>query len=57
MQTEKQAELMTWSANNWATRTKLAKKANKTDIEYTVDGDVPADFTKTVSANEAKQNM
>ncbi|MBC8614455.1 Cna B-type domain-containing protein [Blautia faecis] len=44
------------AANNWShTWTKLAKKANKTDIEYTVDEvSVPADYTKTVSANEAK---
>ncbi|MFR7388397.1 MAG: Cna B-type domain-containing protein [Blautia faecis] len=33
----------------------LAKKANKTDIKYTVDEvSVPADYTKTVSTNEAK---
>ena len=31
------------------------KKANKTDIKYTVDEvSVPADYTKTVSTNEAK---
>ena len=44
------------AANNWShTWTKLAKKANKTDIEYTVDEvSVPADYTKTVSTNEAK---
>ena len=44
------------AANNWShTWTKLAKKANKTDIKYTVDEvSVPADYTKTVSANEAK---
>ncbi len=44
------------AANNWShTWTKLAKKANKTDIEYTVDEvSVPEGYTKTVSANEAK---
>ena len=44
------------AANNWShTWTKLAKKANKTDIKYTVDEvSVPADYTKTVSTNEAK---
>ena len=44
------------AANNWShTWTKLAKKANKTDIEYTVDEvSVPEGSTKTVSANEAK---
>ena len=44
------------AANNWShTWTKLAKKANKTDIKYTVDEvSVPEGYTKTVSANEAK---
>ena len=44
------------AANNWShTWSGLAKKANKTDIKYTVDEvSVPADYTKTVSANEAK---
>lgn len=44
------------AANNWShTWTKLAKKANKTDIKYRVDEvSVPAGYTKTVSANEAK---
>ena len=44
------------AANNWShTWTGLAKKANKTDIKYTVDEvSVPADYTKTVSTNEAK---
>ena len=44
------------AANNWShTWSGLAKKANKTDIKYTVDEvSVPADYTKTVSTNEAK---
>ena len=44
------------AANNWShTWSELAKKANKTDIKYTVDEvSVPADYTKTVSTNEAK---
>ena len=43
-------------ANNWTyTWTKLAKNANKTEIQYTVDEvDVPAGYTKTVTVNEAK---
>ena len=44
------------AANNWShTWSGLAKKANKTDIKYTVDEvSVPEGYTKTVSANEAK---
>ncbi len=43
-------------ANNWShTWTKLAKNANKTAINYTVDEvSVPAGYTKTVTANEGK---
>ena len=39
------------AANNWShTWTKLAKKANKTDIKYTVDEvSVPEGYTKTVT--------
>ncbi|MFR7388392.1 MAG: Cna B-type domain-containing protein [Blautia faecis] len=47
------------AANNWShTWSGLAKKANKTDIKYTVDEvSVPADYTKTVSTNEAKNGI
>ena len=44
------------AANNWShTWTKLAKNANKTAINYTVDEvSVPSGYTKTVTANEGK---